>query len=182
MKSPRCVAATLVRHLRPISETGFSASTARFHGSFRSFTLLLTAVKEEFLAPEMRPRRRPDLVHLGVLLGFLLLCYRAGASIHEYSSGAFTPRSNSFFFHGGSEGLYASAQVNITAPSFDGDSFIHYAYSEDTNDDFDDEGVSLTGSGARGIGDNLSKLERKERKNMDHVFGIGNDVEEDKRE
>ncbi|RRT75423.1 hypothetical protein B296_00024352 [Ensete ventricosum] len=123
-RSPRCVAATLVRHLRPISETGFSASTARFHGSFPSFTLLLTAVKEEFLAPEMRPRRRSDLVHLGVLLGFLLLCYRAGASIHEYSSGAFTPRSNSFFFHGGSEGLYASAQVNITAPSFDGDSFI----------------------------------------------------------
>ncbi|CAD5162964.1 unnamed protein product [Musa acuminata subsp. malaccensis] len=74
----------------------------------------------------MRPRRRPDLVHLGVLLGFLLLCYRAGASIHEYSNGAFTPRSNSFFFHGGSEGLYASAVVNITAPSSDGDSFIQF--------------------------------------------------------
>lgn len=62
------------------------------------------------------------------------------------------------------------------------DTACSFAYSEDTNDDFDDEGVSLTGSGARGIGDNLSKLERKERKNMDHVFGIGNDIEEDKRE
>ncbi|RWW25159.1 hypothetical protein BHE74_00003292 [Ensete ventricosum] len=57
-----------------------------------------------------------------------------------------------------------------------------YAYSEDTNEDFDDEGIPLTGSGVRGIGDNLSKLERKERKNMDHVFGMGDDLEEDKRE
>lgn len=56
-----------------------------------------------------------------------------------------------------------------------------YAYSEDTNDGFDDEGP-LTGSGARGIGDPLSKLERKERKNIDHTFVSAGDHEEDKRE
>lgn len=30
------------------------------------------------------------------------------ASIHEYQDDTFIRRSNSFFFHGGSEGLYAS--------------------------------------------------------------------------
>ncbi|MQL87106.1 hypothetical protein Taro_019621, partial [Colocasia esculenta] len=53
----------------------------------------------------------PDLASLGLALGFLLLfgCPSpARASIHEYSHEAFAPRSNSFFFHGGSEGLYAS--------------------------------------------------------------------------
>ncbi|URE09813.1 lung seven transmembrane domain containing protein [Musa troglodytarum] len=74
----------------------------------------------------MRPRLRPDRFHLGLLLGLLLLCHRAGASIHEYYNGAFIPRSNSFFFHGGSEGLYASAEVNITAPASDGNSFIQF--------------------------------------------------------
>ncbi|XP_072976484.1 uncharacterized protein [Typha angustifolia] len=57
-----------------------------------------------------------------------------------------------------------------------------YAYSEDTGDDFDEEGVSLTGSAAKGIGDIVNKLERKERKAADHVFGLGDDLEEDKRE
>lgn len=56
-----------------------------------------------------------------------------------------------------------------------------YAYSEDTNDDFEDDGP-LSGSGARGIGDTVTKLERKERKNIDHVFGLAVDREEDKRE
>ncbi|XP_010938027.1 uncharacterized protein [Elaeis guineensis] len=51
-----------------------------------------------------------------------------------------------------------------------------YAYSEDTGDDFDEEGVSLTGSGAKGIGDMVN------RKTMDHVLGMGDDLEEDKRE
>jgi hypothetical protein len=41
-------------------------------------------------------------------------------------------------------------------------------------DDFDDEGVALTGTG-----DMVSKLERKDRKTVDHVFGLGTD-EEDK--
>lgn len=57
-----------------------------------------------------------------------------------------------------------------------------YAYSEETGDDFDDEGILLTGSGAKGTGDMVNKLERKERKTTDHVFGLGDDLEEDKRE
>ncbi|XP_074592797.1 uncharacterized protein LOC141848646 [Curcuma longa] len=61
------------------------------------------------------------------LLGFLLGLLRLGeASIHEYSNGVFAPRSNSFFFHGGSEGLYASSEVNITAPASDGNSFVQF--------------------------------------------------------
>ncbi|KAK1311756.1 hypothetical protein QJS10_CPA07g01323 [Acorus calamus] len=62
---------------------------------------------------------------------------------------------------------------------------MRYAYSEDTGDDFDEEGVPLTGSSTKASGDMLSKLERKERKTVistDHVFGLGEDLEEDKRE
>ncbi|XP_077232824.1 lung seven transmembrane receptor family protein [Tasmannia lanceolata] len=60
-----------------------------------------------------------------------------------------------------------------------------YAYSEDTGEDLDEEGVSLTGSVAKVASDMVSKLERKERKTAsasDHVFGLGEDLEEDKRE
>ncbi|MBA0878757.1 hypothetical protein Goshw_019879 [Gossypium schwendimanii] len=48
-------------------------------------------------------------------LAFVVLIYfscfainQVGASIHEYQNQSFFRRSNSFFFHGGSEGLYAS--------------------------------------------------------------------------
>ncbi|WOL14764.1 transmembrane protein 87B [Canna indica] len=71
------------------------------------------------------PRPRRDPILLGFILGLLLL-HRSEASIHEYSNGVFIPRSNSFFFHGGSEGLYASAEVNITAPVSEGNSFIQF--------------------------------------------------------
>ncbi|XP_009362785.2 transmembrane protein 87A-like [Pyrus x bretschneideri] len=62
-----------------------------------------------------------------------------------------------------------------------------YAYSEETADDFDDEAISLTGSGVKVAGGDLAtKLERKERKASSaadhHVFGLGEDLEEDKRE
>ncbi|KAH7537686.1 hypothetical protein FEM48_Zijuj03G0119200 [Ziziphus jujuba var. spinosa] len=61
-----------------------------------------------------------------------------------------------------------------------------YAYSEETGDEFDEEAISLTGSGVKVAGDLAIMLERKERKvatAADHlVFGIGEDVEEDKRE
>uniref|UniRef100_A0A1D1YJZ7 Transmembrane protein 87A n=1 Tax=Anthurium amnicola TaxID=1678845 RepID=A0A1D1YJZ7_9ARAE len=60
-----------------------------------------------------------------------------------------------------------------------------YAYSEDTGDDFDEEAISLTGSGTKITGDTVNKLERKERKiagASDHVFGLGDSLEEDKRE
>lgn len=61
-----------------------------------------------------------------------------------------------------------------------------FAYSEDTGDDVDEEVVALTGTGLKVAAD-LSKLERKERKApstaSDHpVFGLGGDLEEDKRE
>lgn len=42
----------------------------------------------------------------------------ASASIHEYNNERFTPQSNSFFFHGGSEGLYASSQKMDKEKSF----------------------------------------------------------------
>ena len=46
-----------------------------------------------------------------------LLVFRASASIHEYRYEAFTPQSNAFFFHGGSEGLYASKFHNSSSSS-----------------------------------------------------------------
>ncbi|EPS72370.1 hypothetical protein M569_02380, partial [Genlisea aurea] len=36
-----------------------------------------------------------------------------GASIHEYENGSFVPRFNSYFFHGGGEGLFASKVVEL---------------------------------------------------------------------
>lgn len=62
-----------------------------------------------------------------------------------------------------------------------------YAYSEETGDDFEEEGVSLTGSGNVMVASDLAtKVERKERKTSTSVepivFGLGEDLEEDKRE
>ncbi|XP_052724333.1 uncharacterized protein LOC108346829 isoform X2 [Vigna angularis] len=51
-----------------------------------------------------------------------------------------------------------------------------YAYLEETGDDFDEEGISLTSSVAKITGDVAAKLERK----TDLAFG--EDLEEDKRE
>lgn len=56
---------------------------------------------------------------------------------------------------------------------------------EETGDDLEEEGVSLTASGVKVAGDVAIKLERKERKvssAADHVYGLGEDPEEDKRE
>jgi hypothetical protein len=41
---------------------------------------------------------------------------QVGASIHEYQNEPFSRRSNSFFFHGGSEGLYASRVHHNSSP------------------------------------------------------------------
>lgn len=52
---------------------------------------------------------------------------QVGASIHEYQNEPFSRRSNSLFFHGGSEGLYASRVRHIPSPQdkpFIGKSFI----------------------------------------------------------
>ncbi|KAL3834745.1 hypothetical protein ACJIZ3_009481 [Penstemon smallii] len=57
-------------------------------------------------------------------------------------------------------------------------------YAYETGDD-EEEGISLTGTGVIGSGDLSSKVERKDRKASiagDHVFGLGEDLEEDKRE
>lgn len=54
-----------------------------------------------------------------------------------------------------------------------------YAYSEETGEDIDEEGVPLTSTGLNVTGD-LAK-ERKASIPTDHVFGCGDDVEEDKR-
>lgn len=67
-----------------------------------------------------------DLVYL---LGILLLIIQVRASIHEYSNEAFIPRFNSFFFHGGSEGLYASKihhQDTVEDKPLNGKSFIRF--------------------------------------------------------
>jgi hypothetical protein len=53
-------------------------------------------------------------------------------------------------------------------------------------EDSEEEGISLTGGGVMVGGDLATKIERKERKASiaadHHVFGLGEDVEEDKRE
>lgn len=66
------------------------------------------------------------------VVGFTLLCDRfveVGASIHEYRNDVFIPKSNAFFFHGGSEGLFASKLHDSSSPntsdkSLKGKSFI----------------------------------------------------------
>uniref|UniRef100_A0A803MI24 GOST seven transmembrane domain-containing protein n=1 Tax=Chenopodium quinoa TaxID=63459 RepID=A0A803MI24_CHEQI len=61
-----------------------------------------------------------------------------------------------------------------------------YAYLEESGDDLDEEGVSLTSSGVKVAADMASMIERKERKvsgSTDHVFvGVREELEEDKRE
>ncbi|KAL1174012.1 hypothetical protein V6Z11_A05G451300 [Gossypium hirsutum] len=59
-----------------------------------------------------------------------------------------------------------------------------YAYSEETGDELEDEGISLTSSSVLLAGESANKqLERKERRasNAD-LFRLGEEVEEDKRE
>jgi hypothetical protein len=71
--------------------------------------------------PKMRLPNGASALALAVVLA-ALAARGSDASIHEYAAGGFAPRANSFFFHGGSEGLYASdASSNSSA------SFIRYA-------------------------------------------------------
>lgn len=56
---------------------------------------------------------------------------KAHASIHEYTNDGFILRSNAFFFHGGSEGLYASKlhdpnTTGLQGTHLDGRSFIRF--------------------------------------------------------
>lgn len=52
-------------------------------------------------------------------IGFLLLIGVANGSIHEYKNERFTVRANARFFHGGSEGLYASKFQDLNTTSSD---------------------------------------------------------------
>ncbi|XVE80738.1 hypothetical protein DITRI_Ditri15bG0004400 [Diplodiscus trichospermus] len=68
-----------------------------------------------------------------VLVVLFLWFSNVDASIHEYRMEAFSPKSNAFFFHGGSEGLYASklhepttVSSSETKQSFKGKSFISF--------------------------------------------------------
>ncbi|XWS09512.1 hypothetical protein CRYUN_Cryun40dG0090900 [Craigia yunnanensis] len=68
-----------------------------------------------------------------VLVGLFLWFSNVDASIHEYRMEAFSPKSDAFFFHGGSEGLYASmlhepttAASSETKQSFKGKSIISF--------------------------------------------------------
>ncbi|CAL4922514.1 unnamed protein product [Urochloa decumbens] len=73
------------------------------------------------LLTTMRPPRRaaPLPLALGLSLLALLAARGADASVHEYAGGGgFAPRANSFFFHGGSEGLYASDPSSNSSASF----------------------------------------------------------------
>lgn len=83
----------------------------------------------------MRCRRfgPSDLVSSGYIIGIFFLCnsiIHVRASIHEYKNEAFIPRYNSFFYHGGSEGLYASrvhdAKATPEEKPLNGKSFIRF--------------------------------------------------------
>ncbi|KAL6139015.1 hypothetical protein ACLB2K_064293 [Fragaria x ananassa] len=67
------------------------------------------------------------LSSLGFMLCLILMIDACNASIHEYRNEAFKPQSNAFFFHGGSEGLYASKVVDSSSDSHvKGKSFIRF--------------------------------------------------------
>ncbi|GMI73230.1 hypothetical protein HRI_000992300 [Hibiscus trionum] len=75
-----------------------------------------------------------DLIGNGYFqkLTFVVIIYfscfsitQVGASIHEYQNQSFFRRSNSFFFHGGSEGLYAS-NLHLEENHLNGKSFIRF--------------------------------------------------------
>lgn len=78
-----------------------------------------------------------DLI-MGIMWVFLIMgsgVIGVQGSIHEYGNEAFIPRFNSFFFHGGSEGLYASKVQEQDPPKpssedgnkpLNGKSFIRY--------------------------------------------------------
>ncbi|EOY04443.1 Lung seven transmembrane receptor family protein, expressed isoform 2 [Theobroma cacao] len=62
-------------------------------------------------------RGRIKIITMFMLAGLFLGFPNADASIHEYRMEAFSPRSDAFFFHGGSEGLYASKLHEPTSAS-----------------------------------------------------------------
>ncbi|KAL9374537.1 hypothetical protein Peur_034157 [Populus x canadensis] len=66
---------------------------------------------------------------ISLLLFLCMITTQVKGSIHEYRNEAFTTKSNAFFFHGGSEGLYASKASrhhDSSASSQSGKSFIRF--------------------------------------------------------
>ncbi|KAL3569920.1 hypothetical protein D5086_029810 [Populus alba] len=66
---------------------------------------------------------------ISLLLFLCMITTQVKGSIHEYRNEAFTTKSNAFFFHGGSEGLYASKasrHLDSSASSQSGKSFIRF--------------------------------------------------------
>lgn len=61
-----------------------------------------------------RRRNHPSSISAVLLyLTFHSIINLVGASIHDYQNETFIHRANSFFFHGGSEGLYASKPIEF---------------------------------------------------------------------
>ena len=74
-------------------------------------------------------------LRLRFILGLMIIFFNSielvQGSIHDYRNEKFIPQSNAFFFHGGSEGLYASkvSDHSSSSPSengYKGRSFIRY--------------------------------------------------------
>ena len=68
---------------------------------------------------------------ISLLLFLCMITTQVKGSIHEYRNEAFTTKSNAFFFHGGSEGLYASKasrHPDSSALSQSGKSFIRFFF------------------------------------------------------
>lgn len=65
---------------------------------------------------------------LFILTALWISILRVDASIHEYRMESFSQKSNAYFFHGGSEGLYASKphQTSSSSSAEKGESFIRY--------------------------------------------------------
>ncbi|KAM7467899.1 hypothetical protein LguiB_015461 [Lonicera macranthoides] len=76
---------------------------------------------------------------VGVIVYILLWnssIIQTSASIHVYKNEAFTPRSNSFFFHGGSEGLYSlhHSKTSSSSSSFIRFDSVHFARTKESAD------------------------------------------------
>ncbi|KAK2998823.1 hypothetical protein RJ639_023208 [Escallonia herrerae] len=74
----------------------------------------------------------PGKIWLGFIVGLTYIfdysITHVNGSIHEYQNELFIPQSNAFFFHGGSEGLYASKAHDSSSPDrpVKGKSFIRF--------------------------------------------------------
>ncbi|KAE9596003.1 hypothetical protein Lal_00030746 [Lupinus albus] len=78
--------------------------------------------------PDLHSNGYTNLITIFIIILFTSITHVC-ASIHDYQNETFIHRSNSFFFHGGSEGLYASRVPSfndIEDNSLNGKSFIRF--------------------------------------------------------